>query len=146
MDCHGKKCSRVHFLPKQWIAGARNVAECISCHSNGLPGQEMHSTLWFTAARLTSNVHHTYCSFIRHGHCHHHLKSTSTLFTHHISHCQNIHSQSQNCCLKNFLIFGKIVVPQSARICAIGGVKLQFGQCPNIHVFLGGGAPLKLDF
>ena len=103
MDCHGKKCSRVHFLPKQWIAGARNVAECISCHSNGLPGQEMHSTLWFTAARLTSNVHHTYCSFIRHGHCHHHLKSTSTLFTHHISHCQNIHSQSQNCCLKNFL-------------------------------------------
>ena len=58
-----------------------------------------------------------------------------------LSHCQNIHSQSQNCCLKNFLIFGKIVVPQSARICAIGGVKLQFGQCPNIHVFLGWGFP-----
>ena len=34
------------------------------------------------------------------------------------------------------------VVPQSARICAIGGVKLQFGQCPNIHgFFFGWGFP-----
>ena len=29
-------------------------------------------------------------------------------------------------------------MPQSARICAIGGVKLQFGQCPNIHGFFWG--------
>ena len=58
------------------------------------------------------------------------------------SHCQNIHSQSQNCCFKNFLIFGKKIVPQSARICAIGGVKLQFGQCPNIHGFFWVGLPL----
>ena len=31
-------------------------------------------------------------------------------------------------------------MPQSARICALGGVKLQFGQCPNIHIFFWGGA------
>ena len=59
------------------------------------------------------------------------------------SQCQNIHSQSQNCCFKNFLIFGKKFVPQSARICAIGGVKSQFGQCPNIHVFFLDGASLS---
>ena len=57
-------------------------------------------------------------------------------------HFRNIDSQSQNCCFKNFLIFGKKIVPQSARICAIGGVKSQFGQCPNIHGFSWGGAPL----
>ena len=33
-------------------------------------------------------------------------------------------------------------MPQSARICAIGGVKLQFGQCPNIHGFSLGGASI----
>ena len=35
-------------------------------------------------------------------------------------------------------------MPQSARICAIGGVKLQFGQCPKIHVFGGVGLPLPV--
>ena len=39
--------------------------------------------------------------------------------------------------------FGRKFVPQSARICAIGGVKSQFGQCPNIHGFLLGGASLS---
>ena len=55
-----------------------------------------------------------------------------------------IHSQSKNCCFNNFLIFGKQIVPQSARICALGGVKSQFGQCPNIHVFFGRDFPKKL--
>ena len=34
---------------------------------------------------------------------------------------------------------------QSARICAIGGVKSQFGQCPNIHGFFLAGASLSFD-
>ena len=63
-----------------------------------------------------------------------------------LCHCQNIHSQSQNGCFKNFLIFGKNIVPQSARICAIGGVKSQFGQCPNIHGFFLGVASLSVCF
>ena len=36
-------------------------------------------------------------------------------------------------------------MPQSARICAIGGVKLKFGQCPNIHVFFGWGFPKNVS-
>ena len=33
-------------------------------------------------------------------------------------------------------------MPQNARICALGGVKSQFGQCPNIHGFFLAGASL----
>ena len=33
--------------------------------------------------------------------------------------------------------------PKSAQMCATGGVKLLFGQCPNIHGFSWHGAPLN---
>ena len=44
---------------------------------------------------------------------------------------------------KEFSNFRQKIVPQSARICAIGGVKSQFGQCPNIHGFFLVGASLN---
>ena len=50
------------------------------------------------------------------------------------SHCQNIHSQSQNCCSKNFLIFGEKLVPQSAQMCATGGVKYTRWGSPKLYL------------
>ena len=60
------------------------------------------------------------------------------------SHCQNIHSQSQNCRFQNFLAFGEKYVHKVPK-CAQqggGGVKSLFGECPIIHSFSFRGAPL----
>ena len=54
------------------------------------------------------------------------------------SHYQKIHSQCQNHCLKNFLIFDKKEVLQSSRKGGKGGggSKSHVGNvCPNEHVF-----------
>ena len=53
------------------------------------------------------------------------------------SHCQNIHSQCQNCCFIEFIIFGKIIVPECAQK---GRFKRCLGNAQIKTVFIFAGA------